>query len=122
MRKVVDHQSIRLGEKSKDDGTKIPLYHDSEVAAIAFAIQRILINRGLMNQDGEPLVKIILDKTEIIDLPNVQDVDSSVEPSKEPSGNLVMPGKKCSECGAHAVIKKDGCEYCTSCGNVGSCG
>ena len=34
----------------------------------------------------------------------------------------VMAGKKCTECGAHAVIRKDGCEYCTACGAVGSCG
>ncbi|MEN9888726.1 MAG: hypothetical protein RL559_763, partial [Pseudomonadota bacterium] len=34
----------------------------------------------------------------------------------------VMAGKKCPDCGAHAVIKKDGCEYCTQCGFVGACG
>ncbi len=33
-----------------------------------------------------------------------------------------MAGKKCSECGAHAVIRKDGCDYCTQCGHLGSCG
>jgi ribonucleoside-diphosphate reductase alpha chain len=34
----------------------------------------------------------------------------------------VMAGKKCGECGAHAVIRKDGCDYCTQCGHTGSCG
>ena len=34
----------------------------------------------------------------------------------------VMAGKKCSECGAHAVIRKDGCDYCTQCGHLGVCG
>ncbi|MNW19300.1 hypothetical protein D3C71_2192350 [compost metagenome] len=38
------------------------------------------------------------------------------------TGMQTMAGKKCAECGAHAVIRKDGCEYCTSCGAVGSCG
>jgi len=33
-----------------------------------------------------------------------------------------MAGKKCNECGAHAVIRKDGCDYCTQCGALGSCG
>ena len=33
-----------------------------------------------------------------------------------------MAGKKCHECGAHAVIRKDGCDYCTQCGALGSCG
>jgi len=34
----------------------------------------------------------------------------------------VMAGKKCSECGAHAMIRKDGCDYCTQCGHLGTCG
>jgi len=34
----------------------------------------------------------------------------------------VMAGKKCPECGAHAMIRKDGCDYCTQCGYLGSCG
>ena len=34
----------------------------------------------------------------------------------------VMAGKKCPECGAHAMIRKDGCDYCTQCGYMGSCG
>ena len=33
-----------------------------------------------------------------------------------------MAGAKCPECGAHAMIRKDGCDYCTQCGHVGACG
>jgi ribonucleoside-diphosphate reductase alpha chain len=33
-----------------------------------------------------------------------------------------LAGKKCKECGNQAVIKKDGCEFCTACGAVGACG
>jgi ribonucleoside-diphosphate reductase alpha chain len=44
------------------------------------------------------------------------------EPALEAAPMPVMAGKKCSECGAHAVIRKDGCDYCTQCGHVGSCG
>jgi len=33
-----------------------------------------------------------------------------------------LPGKTCKECGNAAVIKKDGCEFCTACGAVGACG
>jgi len=33
-----------------------------------------------------------------------------------------MAGKKCPECGAHAMIRKDGCDYCTQCGHLGTCG
>lgn len=33
-----------------------------------------------------------------------------------------VAGKQCPECGHHALIKKDGCEFCTACGHVGMCG
>ncbi|MBK8018934.1 MAG: adenosylcobalamin-dependent ribonucleoside-diphosphate reductase [Betaproteobacteria bacterium] len=34
----------------------------------------------------------------------------------------VQAGGLCSECGNQTVIKKDGCDFCTACGAVGSCG
>ena len=33
-----------------------------------------------------------------------------------------LHGKRCKECGNAAVIKKDGCEFCTACGAIGACG
>jgi ribonucleoside-diphosphate reductase alpha chain len=33
-----------------------------------------------------------------------------------------MKGAKCPECGNQAVIKKDGCDFCSACGWVGVCG
>ena len=34
----------------------------------------------------------------------------------------VHPGKRCLECGNYAVIRKDGCDFCSACGAVGACG
>jgi ribonucleoside-diphosphate reductase alpha chain len=34
----------------------------------------------------------------------------------------VMAGLKCPECSNTTLIRKDGCDYCTSCGYVGVCG
>ncbi|MBM4190097.1 MAG: hypothetical protein FJ210_05200, partial [Betaproteobacteria bacterium] len=39
-----------------------------------------------------------------------------------PAPAPVLRGKHCKECGNAAVIKKDGCEFCTACGAVGACG
>ena len=33
-----------------------------------------------------------------------------------------MQGALCNECGNYTVIRKDGCDFCTACGAVGSCG
>ena len=105
MRKVAwDRGPVRCGHKVRDDGARVPLWHDSEVAAVAYAIQNIL--DGRVRNDDE------------VSLPEVAEpVDSAPI-----SGHGVMAGKKCSDCGAHAVIRKDGCEFCTQCGHVGACG
>ena len=36
--------------------------------------------------------------------------------------SLPTAGKLCAECGNHTMIRKDGCDFCTACGAVGSCG
>jgi ribonucleoside-diphosphate reductase alpha chain len=33
-----------------------------------------------------------------------------------------MPGALCPECGNATMIQKDGCDFCTACGHIGSCG
>ena len=35
---------------------------------------------------------------------------------------LPMAGARCPECGNATVIRKDGCDFCTACGYIGSCG
>jgi len=107
MRKVAwDRGPVRLGHHIKEDGTRVPMWHDSEVAAIAFAVQNILALRA--------------QSTDQLSLPLPEPLaqpESVVAPAVP-----VMAGKKCGECGAHAVIRKDGCDYCTQCGHLGSCG
>ena len=105
MRKVVwDRGPVRLGAHQKADGTQVPMWHDSEVAAVAYAIQNILERRAKLRQQGAAALP--------------QAATSAPSPATPP----VMAGKKCSECGAHAVIRKDGCDYCTQCGHLGTCG
>jgi len=100
MRKVVwDRGPVRMGTHQKADGTHVPMWHDSVVAAIAYAVQTLIAQRaGVTTASTQP---------------------SPVVVQATPG---MMPGKKCSECGAHAVIRKDGCDYCTQCGHLGVCG
>lgn len=104
MRKVAwDRGPVRLGTYEKADGSLVPLWHDSEVAAIAYAIQQIIKHRN------EAAAHVATPASVGQDL-------------AAPAAPPTMVGKKCGECGAHAVIRKDGCDYCTQCGHVGTCG
>jgi ribonucleoside-diphosphate reductase alpha chain len=116
MRKVAwDRGPVRHGFRTRDDGTRVPLWHDSEVAAMAYAIQNILETRA--RRPGGP---VEVDRSQAIEAELPWSGSTGSTGSTPPSG--VMAGKKCPECGAHAVIRKDGCEYCTECGHIGACG
>ena len=103
MRKVAwDRGPVRLGTLARSDGTQVPLWHDSEVAAIAYAVQNIIARRNgqAVGELATPAATVAADGL----------------------GARPMAGTKCPECGAHAVIRKDGCDWCTQCGHIGSCG
>ena len=36
-------------------------------------------------------------------------------------GAAAIKGKVCPSCGAAAMIRRDGCEFCTACGFTGAC-
>ncbi|BEP46286.1 adenosylcobalamin-dependent ribonucleoside-diphosphate reductase [Variovorax sp. V15] len=102
MRKVAwDRGPVRLGHHLKADGTQVPMWHDSEAGAIAYAIQQLIAHRS----GQAPAAPVAL--------------DASGPPM---AAAATMAGAKCPECGAHAMIRKDGCDYCTQCGHLGSCG
>ena len=102
MRKVAwDRGPVRLGSFTRHDGAQLPLWHDSEVAAVAYAIENIIAQR--QSQAAAPT-------------PPHGDAVSAQ------AGLPPMGGRKCQECGARAVIRKDGCEHCSACGWLGHCG
>ncbi|MDO4795883.1 MAG: adenosylcobalamin-dependent ribonucleoside-diphosphate reductase [Brachymonas sp.] len=108
MRKVTwDRGPVRLGAYQKADGTHVPRWHDSEVAAIGYAIENLIAQRAKAQGD-------------LFDADELPVVEPGMAPGSASPG--AMAGKKCTECGAHAMIRKDGCDYCTQCGHIGSCG
>jgi ribonucleoside-diphosphate reductase alpha chain len=71
-------------------------------------VARLIIHRyamlGLLTEDGMPVQTMgILETPERGTAP-------------------MMKGARCPECGNYAVIRKDGCEFCSACGYVGVCG
>jgi ribonucleoside-diphosphate reductase alpha chain len=104
MRKVAwDRGPVRLGTLVRSDGVQVPLWHDSEVAAVAYAIQQIIARRNGPDE-GPPA-----------------SATGPVRGAGEPDCSSPV-GRKCPECGARAMVRRDGCERCTECGCIGSCG
>lgn len=76
---------------------------------------RLVIHRyamlGILDEEGYPI-----EPMGVLDLPH------NVAPIRRAVGaQEVTPGKRCHACGAYAVIHKDGCDFCTACGELGAC-
>ncbi|KGF83524.1 ribonucleoside-diphosphate reductase [Massilia sp. JS1662] len=115
MRAVVwEKGPVRCGHLTRADGVQVPVYHDSEVAAIAFMLQRILIRRGFLDAYGNQVPADALDRL----------LAQRGTPAEAPAPEVAAveeTGAKCPECGARALHKVDGCTRCTSCHYLGGC-
>ena len=126
MREVVwDKGQVRCGFYEKQDGTRVPMYHHSEVAAIGYALQTMLRKRGFLDSEGnqvpvhvlaEHAARRALDDS-LLELPPQRLVQDPQDGFKNMTG-----GKPCPECHAQAMRKVDGCLKCDNCGAIGSCG
>lgn len=121
MREVVwDKGTVRCGMITKDDGSQAPMFHESEVAAIAYALQRILIKRRFLDASGNQIPLAVLAR-------DVEqgDVDEfSLDEKEMVSIDTSSPKyvkNPCPDCGG-PLSKVDGCTRCTSCGYTGTCG
>jgi len=75
-------------------------------------VARLIIHRyamlGVLDERGYPV-----NEMGVLEIP---------EAVREREELRVLPGRRCKECGNTAVIRKDGCEFCTACGAIGACG
>jgi ribonucleoside-diphosphate reductase alpha chain len=77
----------------------------STVAYIARLIMHRYAMLGILDENGYPTREMGI-----------------LETPREKGDVKVTQGSLCTECGNMTVIKKDGCDFCTACGAVGSCG
>ena len=118
MRDVVwDKGPVRCGEVIKPDGSRAPRFHQSEVAAIAFALQEMLKRRGFLREDGREQALGLLAQRQ--SQPQALHIDLD---KAEALPQLLSGGRICPECGGPYLRKVDGCERCDNCGYIGSCG
>ncbi|WP_332672468.1 adenosylcobalamin-dependent ribonucleoside-diphosphate reductase [Aromatoleum sp.] len=86
-------------------GTKRQQNYPSTVAYMAQLIIHRYAMLGVLDEKGYPVREMGI-----------------LEAPRETSDPKVMQGALCVECGNYSVIRKDGCDFCTACGAVGTCG
>ena len=107
LRKLVDY-SEPLGDfMAFVPGSRKQQTYPSTVAYIANLIIHRYAMLGILDESGFPLQQMGI-----------------LEAPEDTISNKVLPtqGKLCGECGNHTMIRKDGCDFCTACGAVGTCG
>jgi ribonucleoside-diphosphate reductase alpha chain len=126
MREVVwDKGPVQCGAVVREDGRQAKLWHDSEVAAIGYWMQQMLAKRGFLDAQGNQVPTAVLSARLSRQLELTLDAPSGAAHIEEPQpvdGQFTVRGKKCPECGAHAVRRVDGCSRCMQCHAVGECG
>ena len=124
MRDVVwEKGPVRCGTLTREDGVQVPVFHDSEAAAVGFMLQRILINRGFLDGQGNgvPVAQLARRLAARMEA-------GEMNPGAPDGGDAALPAPaassaaRCPECGARALRKLDGCTRCENCQYVGECG
>ena len=110
LRKLLDYGEARGDFLARVPGQERQKNYPSTVAYVADLVLHRYASLGILDREGFS--------------PQTRDASDALaaEVAQETESSGVIPGKLCSECGAHAVIRKDGCDFCTACGAVGSCG
>jgi ribonucleoside-diphosphate reductase alpha chain len=104
---------LNFGEPLGDFMARVPGENkmESYPSTVSY-VARLIIHRyamlGILDANGYPVQQM-----------GVLEVPATTKPA---APYKAIIGKHCQECGNATLIKKDGCEFCTSCGAIGACG
>ena len=104
---------LNFGEPLGDFMARVPGGNkmESYPSTVSY-VAKLIIHRyamlGILDEHGYPVQQM-----GVLEIP---------EGHIKPTGIKPIVGKLCKECGNATLIKKDGCEFCTSCGAIGACG
>ena len=82
-------------------------------STVAYVAQLVIHRHamlGILDENGFPVSDM-----GVLETPGETGADKA-------HGYRPLAGKTCAECGNATVIHRDGCDFCTACGAVGSCG
>lgn len=108
LRKLLNYAEPRGDFLARVPGAARQASFPSTVAYIAQLVIHRYAMLGILTPDGHPVKPLGV----VADEP-VREI-RTITPK--------MAGKLCAECGNTTVIRKDGCDFCTACGAIGSCG
>jgi ribonucleoside-diphosphate reductase alpha chain len=104
---------LNFGEPLGDFMARVPgsVKMESYPSTVSY-VAKLIIHRyamlGILDEHGYPVRQM-----GVMEIPKGKRKGTGVKP---------ITGKVCKECGNATLIKKDGCEFCTSCGAIGACG
>jgi ribonucleoside-diphosphate reductase alpha chain len=104
---------LNFGEPLGDFMARVPggIKMESYPSTVSY-VAKLIIHRyamlGILDENGYPVKQM-----------GVLEIPKKKGRSATPK---TLAGKLCKECGNATLIKKDGCEFCTSCGAIGACG
>ncbi|SDH49694.1 adenosylcobalamin-dependent ribonucleoside-diphosphate reductase [Propionivibrio dicarboxylicus] len=105
LRKLLDYPEPLGDFMAFVPGTRKQQTYPSTVAYIAHLIIHRYAMLGILDENGLPLQQM-----------------GMLESPVSKTAPKPTAGKLCAECGNHTMIRKDGCDFCTACGAVGTCG
>jgi ribonucleoside-diphosphate reductase alpha chain len=105
---------LNFGEPLGDFMARVPGENKMEsFPSTVSYVAKLIIHRyamlGILDEHGYPVQQM-----GVLEVP-----EGHIKPT---STFKPIVGKHCKECGNTTLIKKDGCEFCTSCGAIGACG
>jgi ribonucleoside-diphosphate reductase alpha chain len=119
LRQLLDYAEPRSDFLARLPRSEKQVNFPSTIAYMA----RLLIHRfamlGILDEEGYPI-----EPTGAVEIEGYEEERGNVLPLRAVGAMEVKAysGRSCHECGSYSVIKKDGCDFCTSCGAVGGCG
>ena len=112
LRQIADFPEPRGDFLAREPGLARQRNYPSTVAYIAALVIHRHAMLGILDAEGYPVEHMGV----------VEMIDNVVPLVRSVGSQEVMPGRRCDECGSYALIRKDGCNFCTACGATGACG
>ncbi len=110
LRQIADFPEPRGDFLAWVPGERRQRSYPSTIAYIAALLLHRYAMLDILDADGYPVAPMGV-------------VEDSEGRAPRPAGSgAALPGQRCAECGSYAVIRRDGCAFCTACGATGACG